>query len=561
MRKLPLAILIPSLLSGCASTEYVDSKVSASDDRVATLTRELEQLRQSQSLAMTEQYQRYNGLNQGLSDQAGNLGRLTGRMTEAERGLASHGERLSGLETSLARQAGQLRMSESLGRQALEMASRADTSVGELGRRVDDLALGQSGLRAGMDKLATRQQESDAGLAQALHQTTQAEARGTQAAERADAALSEAQALNGRLRELSTALDATRAQPASPPAQAAPAATAAEAAALSDPEARRLAREALGLANAAMEKQAALLARLEALSNPPAAAQGADVARATQADAGADTALVQSGQALEQVRALAARVDALLQPPAATPPQAAGMTLPAEIDQRLSQGEQRIQTIAADVSQHGQRLVGVEGGVEQASAATRQALERVAGLDESGRQLDVRLKHSETLLLGMRDQLAQHQNRLQSQEDQLGQISVMAREALERAMAAGRLAQGKFVHEVTLSEDKFHFGFESAELTPESIAALDDLVLRLNALNADVYLEIQGHTDNRGPAETNLDLAQRRAMAVRDYLNLRGHVPLHRLGVIAIGEARPVADNATREGRKQNRRVVIEVLR
>lgn len=560
MRKLPLAVLIPALLSGCASKDYVDSRVAASDDRAAVLSRELEQLRHSQILAQSEQFQRVEGLNRGLSEQTVSLGRLNTRLAEAERGLAGQGERVSALEARLAQQAEKLSASDTLSRQAIEAARRADAGVGDLGRRVDELVQGQAGLRAGMDKLVSRQQENEAGLAQALRQTTQADDRGTQAAARADAALNEAQALNGRLRQLADRLDAARGESAAPSAQAT--SSAAQAVTLSDPEARRLAQEALSLASTAMEKQAALLARLESMTSPPAAVPSQAAARSAAPDAGSEVALALSRQALEQTQALSARLDALLQAKTAAPAPAVGvLTLPAEIGERLDQGEQRIRHIEADVNQQDKRLAGVEGGVEQASAGAKLALERVAGLDESGRQLDLRLKQSETLLVDMQERLADHHNRLQSQAASLGQISAMAREALERAMAAGQLAQGKFVYEVTLSEDNYHFGFDSAELTPDSIAALDDLVLRLNALNANVYLEIQGHTDNRGPAEANLALAQRRAQAVRDYLRLHGHVPLHRMSIIAIGEGRPVADNATQDGRRQNRRVVIEVLR
>lgn len=570
MRKLPLAILIPALLSGCASTDYVDSRVSASDDRIASLVREVEQLRQSGIANQSEQYQRLAGLSQGLSDQAASQERLATRLAASERRLGEQDDRLSGLATRLDRQAEILRASEALGRQALDTATKADAGVSELGKRVDGLAQGQAEARTSLDQLAARQRESEAGLAHALSQTSQAEVRGAQAAGRADAAFTEVQALNGRLAQLNSQLHMARAEPPATGAEAAPVTglavnTPTAMAPLSDPEARRLAQEALGLANAAMERQAALLARLEGLSAPPTVP-----ARAEPQPADASLAQSQSREALERVRALSDRVDAWLQTQVtATPVAAVGTqaeaprvtTVPAEIGERLSQGEQRLKHIEADVNRQGQRLTGVEGGVEQASAGAKQALERVAGLDESGRQLDLRLKHSETLLLGLREQVTDHHNRLQTQEAGLTQVSATAREALERALAAGQLAQGKFVHEVTLSEDKYHFGFGSAELTPASTAALDDLVQRLNALNANVYLEIQGHADTSGPAEANLALAQRRAQAVRDDLHLRGRVPLHRMSVIAIGEARPVADNATREGRRQNRRVVIEVLR
>jgi len=75
-----------------------------------------------------------------------------------------------------------------------------------------------------------------------------------------------------------------------------------------------------------------------------------------------------------------------------------------------------------------------------------------------------------------------------------------------------------------------------------------------------VYLEIEGHTDNVGSEEYNKVLGERRAEAVRVYLNEKGGIPLHAMNVISYGEDEPVSDNGSRTGRAQNRRVVIRVL-
>jgi outer membrane protein OmpA-like peptidoglycan-associated protein len=74
-----------------------------------------------------------------------------------------------------------------------------------------------------------------------------------------------------------------------------------------------------------------------------------------------------------------------------------------------------------------------------------------------------------------------------------------------------------------------------------------------------LYFEIEGHTDNVGSEDYNVQLGEKRAMAVRNYLAEKG-VPLHALNVISYGESQPVADNSAPQGRAQNRRVVIRVL-
>ena len=75
-----------------------------------------------------------------------------------------------------------------------------------------------------------------------------------------------------------------------------------------------------------------------------------------------------------------------------------------------------------------------------------------------------------------------------------------------------------------------------------------------------VYIEIEGHTDNVGSENGNFELGLMRAEAVKRYLYMQHQVPLHKINIISYGEQKPVAPNNTRDGRAQNRRVVIRVL-
>jgi len=134
-----------------------------------------------------------------------------------------------------------------------------------------------------------------------------------------------------------------------------------------------------------------------------------------------------------------------------------------------------------------------------------------------------------------------------------------ARDALERATAAGKLAEGKFMYQVVLSDDTVKFPLNRWALSPEAEGALGALAERLKSENRNVYVEIQGHTDASGPAAYNDQLGADRAEAVRRYLNRQG-VALNRMSTISYGEEAPVAGNDSREGRAQNRRVVMVVL-
>ena len=121
-------------------------------------------------------------------------------------------------------------------------------------------------------------------------------------------------------------------------------------------------------------------------------------------------------------------------------------------------------------------------------------------------------------------------------------------------------ASRKLIFEVTLSEDQGNFQFGKADLPEEAKARLDELVNKLKANPQNVFFEIEGHTDSVGPAEVNDRLGLERAEQVKRYLYEQHQIPLHKMNVISFGEEKPVAPNTTRDGRAQNRRVVLRVL-
>ena len=155
--------------------------------------------------------------------------------------------------------------------------------------------------------------------------------------------------------------------------------------------------------------------------------------------------------------------------------------------------------------------------------------------------------------------VGQVDSRVGQVDTHLGQVEGTARDALDRANAAHKLAEGKFLYQVVLSDDSVKFPVNTHALSPEAEARLKELADRLKMENQNVYLEIQGHTDARGGKDYNDKLGDARAEAVRRYLNEQG-VPLNRMSTISYGQDSPVAPNDTAEGRAQNRRVVIVVL-
>ncbi len=142
----------------------------------------------------------------------------------------------------------------------------------------------------------------------------------------------------------------------------------------------------------------------------------------------------------------------------------------------------------------------------------------------------------------------------------VAEANASAKAAMDKATDAEAAAKGKLVYTLTLSNDKVQFPFAKSELSDEAKALIDDTIGPLVQKNAGVWFEVEGHTDATGDESYNVLLGEERAMAVRDYLAKTHSVALSRLEVISYGEKEPVADNSTRDGRSQNRRVVIRVL-
>ena len=174
----------------------------------------------------------------------------------------------------------------------------------------------------------------------------------------------------------------------------------------------------------------------------------------------------------------------------------------------------------------------------------------------------------------------ENQERTRANEGRIGDVDQKAAAAGQRAAAAGRradeaygaadkvnaradaleAASKRIVYEVVVSEDKGGFKFGQSKIPADMQARLDELVTQLKANPNGGYIEIEGHTDNVGDKVTNQKIGLARAEAVKRYLYENQQIPLHKMNVISFGEEKPIAPNKTRDGRAQNRRVVIKVL-
>lgn len=139
------------------------------------------------------------------------------------------------------------------------------------------------------------------------------------------------------------------------------------------------------------------------------------------------------------------------------------------------------------------------------------------------------------------------------------QAASTANTAVQRADAIEK-ASKRLVYEVVLSEDQGNFKFGKKDLPDEAKAKLDEMIQQIKADPKGAYFEIAGYTDSIGSKEYNEKLGMERAEAVKRYLYEQHQIPLFKMNVISYGEENPVAENNTKAGRAQNRRVVIRVL-
>jgi outer membrane protein OmpA-like peptidoglycan-associated protein len=192
--------------------------------------------------------------------------------------------------------------------------------------------------------------------------------------------------------------------------------------------------------------------------------------------------------------------------------------------------------------------------------------EKVDSLGRSVEETQERTRRNEAKI-GDVEKSAQEANQAaQNAQNSANQAGNRASEAMTAANTANTRAEAvdkaskRLVYEVVLSEDQGNFKFAKTDLPDEAKSRLDSVISQLKADPKGAYFEIEGHTDNVGSKEYNEKLGMERAEAVKKYLYEHHQIPLFRMNVISYGEDKPVAPNNTKDGRAQNRRVVIRIL-
>jgi outer membrane protein OmpA-like peptidoglycan-associated protein len=193
--------------------------------------------------------------------------------------------------------------------------------------------------------------------------------------------------------------------------------------------------------------------------------------------------------------------------------------------------------LTARIDQNEQSIKQVGTQTEELSNVTREHNQRIATLDTNVKQVDDKANRATTV--GQSAQTA---------ADRAGtQVT-----ALDQRFRARNNLQ-------VLSEDMVPFAFDSSKLPEESSGVLTEMARRLTE-NPDAILVLEGHTDNVGADTYNEQLGEKRLDAVVRSLVVDHNVPLHRIYKMSFGEAKPLADNTSREGRAKNRSVSVRLM-
>jgi outer membrane protein OmpA-like peptidoglycan-associated protein len=170
--------------------------------------------------------------------------------------------------------------------------------------------------------------------------------------------------------------------------------------------------------------------------------------------------------------------------------------------------------------------------------------------EQQGQQQAKQAQQTQAELSSTRQQLAQEKGAREAAE-------ARAKEALDKLTAANANVKHEERGTVITLSGNVLFTSGKSVLLPGAQTGLNQVSDALKS-QVDAKIVIEGHTDSTGSAETNNMLSKARAEAVQSYLASRG-VPNERMSAVGIGPSRPVADNATPEGRANNRRVEIIV--
>lgn len=210
----------------------------------------------------------------------------------------------------------------------------------------------------------------------------------------------------------------------------------------------------------------------------------------------------------------------------------------ADQDKTLTAQSQEIDQLQTSISRTNERVADADGKATAAGAAATRAAEAAGGAQRTADGAVTAAAGALTAANTGRDQAIARANEVEKNLS----AKVDATVALKSA-----------------GTETVLFAVNQASLSKDAKAALDAFAQHTSGKDRYV-IEVQGFTDKTGSAEANTALSQRRAEAVARYLINEHDVPVHMVTLMGSGYTDPVADDKTRDGRKQNRRVEVRMF-
>ncbi len=222
---------------------------------------------------------------------------------------------------------------------------------------------------------------------------------------------------------------------------------------------------------------------------------------------------------------------------------------------QLEASEKKAAALQERLRHYGAEL---DAALERARAARQEAeleAQRAQAAEEARRQAERLREEAAEEALRARAETEEAQRELELIRLRRARELDRMQEALDRIAPTRRTPSGMVM---TLADNAFRFDFDQATLRPENRETLSRIAGVLLASEG-YRLFIDGHTDDIGTEEYNLDLSRRRAQAVRDYL-VKAGIPAELITIQGFGKSQPLVKAATREARAQNRRVEIGIV-
>ncbi len=209
--------------------------------------------------------------------------------------------------------------------------------------------------------------------------------------------------------------------------------------------------------------------------------------------------------------------------------------------------EQQVKAVEAKNADQDKQLTTQGGEIQEMDRSLSQTKEKLSDTDNKATQAGQAAQAADQKATGA-------QRSADSAQQAANGAKTFAEQGLDRL---GHTVEGMNKYQMAKSTAVL-FGVNRDTLTPEAKQQLDEIANQTNGLDRYV-IEVQGFTDKTGPASYNEILSQRRAEAVARYLTNEHKVPVRAISMLGEGYAQPVANDKTRDGRKQNRRVEVKL--